>query len=256
MQEQEKKTRTRKAGNKQTENKEAKNIVVESTPIVAVQEEKPEVKAEPMTFTLEQVQKLIDEALAKRESEYKAEAAKQQSGDSIVTMIFQAEVNDANEILLGPNGKYGLITGKHATVTINKRDFVSDFRTTMMQYLLKNRNLIVVSGLTDDERKIYGVDYQQGEYLEPAIYERLIEMGDGVLDVFPRLHKTWQEMIATKFIEAYENGTLKCSRHALIEMNKISKKSYSDLPKEDSRRKGAFWPIIHAMNAVDEGEDE
>ena len=249
MQESEKKTRGRKAATtKATEEKEIESAFIE-------QPESPQKPESAPTFTLEQVQKMIDEALAKREAENAEKSPATPYEDTIVTMIFQAEVNDANELLLGPNGKYGIITGKHATVTIQKRDFVSDFRTTMVQYLLKNRNLIVVSGLTDDERKIYGVDYKQGEYLEPAIYERLIEMGDGVLDMFSQLHPTWQEMIATKFIEAYENGALKCSRDALMEMNKISKENYKNLSKDDPRRKGAFYPIIHAMNAADESDE-
>lgn len=228
MQEQEKKTtRTRKTAEKSTE----------------------------QTFTLEQVQKLIEEALAKRDAETAKAAPVANNNDAVVTMIFQMEVNDSNEMLLGPNGKYGLITGSHATVTIQKRDFISDFRTTMMQYLLKNRNLIVVDGLTDEERKVYGVDYQQGEYLEPAVYDRLIEMGDKVVEFFDKLHPTWQEMIATKFIGAYEDGTLKCSREALIELNKMSKKNYAGLPKDDPRRKGAFYPIIHQMNTADEADE-
>lgn len=228
MQEQEKKTtRTRKTAEKTTE----------------------------QTFTLEQVQKLIEEALAKRDAETAKAAPVVNNNDTVVTMIFQMEVNDSNEMLLGPNGKYGLITGSHATVTIQKRDFISDFRTTMMQYLLKNRNLIVVDGLTDEERKVYGVDYQQGEYLEPAVYDRLIEMGDKVVEFFDKLHPTWQEMIATKFIGAYEDGTLKCSREALIELNKMSKKNYAGLPKDDPRRKGAFYSIIHQMNTADEADE-
>lgn len=228
MQEQEKKTtRTRKTTEKTTE----------------------------QTFTLEQVQKLIEEALAKRDAETAKAAPVANNNDAVVTMIFQMEVNDSNEMLLGPNGKYGLITGSHATVTIQKRDFISDFRTTMMQYLLKNRNLIVVDGLTDEERKVYGVDYQKGEYLEPAVYDRLIEMGDKVVEFFDKLHPTWQEMIATKFIGAYEDGTLKCSREALIELNKMSKKNYAGLPKDDPRRKGAFYSIIHQMNTADEADE-
>lgn len=255
MQDQEKKTRGRKPSVKQTEVKEAEKKPVEYSPNVI---DLPKVvnPIQGVTFTLEQVQKMIEEALAKRDSEHKQEQQQYRNADDVVTMIFQAEVNDANELYLGPDGKYGLITGKHATVTINKRDFVSDFRTTMIQYLLKNRNLIVISGLTDEERKIYGVDYKQGEYLEPAVYERLIEMGDSVVDVFDKLHVTWQEMVATKFVEAYENKTLKCSRDALMKMNKISQKNYANLPKDDARRKGAFYSIIHAMNAADEMVDD
>ena len=216
------------------------------------------VQTEAPTFTQEQVQAMIDAALAKYAEEHKAEPSAEQTAaqpnDGVVTIIWQAEVNDANELLIGPNGKYGVITGKHAVIPIQHRDFVSDFRTTTMQYYLKTRNLIVVDGLTDDERKVYGLEYRQGEYLEPAVYERLIEMGDKVLEIFPKLHPTWREMVATKFTDAYENKTLKCSREALIEMNKISKQDYANLPKGDMRRKGCFWAIIHAMNADDEAD--
>lgn len=211
-------------------------------------------KTVEQTFTLEQVQKLIEEALAKRDAEIK-ESKPMVQNDGVVTMIYQDEVNDSSQIMLGPNGKYGMITGKHATITVQKRDFISDFRTTMVQYLLKNRNLIVIDGLTDEERKIYGLEYKQGEYLEPAVYERLIDMGDEVVNIFDKLHPTWQEMIGTKFIEAYENGTLKCSRDALIALNKMSKKNYAGFGKDDPRRKGAFYAIIHQMNAADESDE-
>lgn len=214
---------------------------------------------EQPTFTQEQVQAMIDAALRKYAEEHKAEPEEEhkaeQQSDGVVTIIWQAEVNDANELLIGPNGKYGVITGKHAVIPIQHRDFVSDFRTTTMQYYLRTRNLIVVDGLTDDERRVYGLEYKQGEYLEPAVYERLIEMGDGVVEIFPKLHPTWREMVATKFTDAYENHTLKCSREALLEMNRISKKDYENLPKGDMRRKGCFWAIIHAMNADDEAEE-
>lgn len=220
-------------------------------------ENKAPVKAEAPTFTEEQVQAMIAEALAKyaaaNQQEQKAE---QPDNDGVVTLIWQAEVNDANELLIGPNGKYGVITGKHAVIPIQHRDFVGDFRTTTMQYFLKTRNLIVVDGLTDDERKVYGLEYQQGEYLEPAVYERLIEMGDAVLEIFPKLHPTWREMVATKFTDAYEKKTLKCSRETLLAMNAISKKDYANLPKGDMRRKGAFYAIIHSMNAEDEMADD
>lgn len=235
----EKKTRTRKAV-KTGETKEA-----------PVQESKQE-----NVFTEEQVRKMIAEAVAKYASENKSEPAHTSPTDGVVTMFWQAEVNDANEIPLGPNGKFGMITGKHAMLTIPKRDFVGEFRTTTIQYYLKSRNLIVIDGLTDDERRVYGLEYKKGEYLEPAVYDRLIEMGDEVLEIFPKLHQTWREMIAVKFLEAFDNQTLKCSRDTLIKLNQISKRDYANLPKEDARRKGGFYEIIHRMNAADEGYEE
>lgn len=213
-------------------------------------------KAEHTMFTEEQVRQMIAEAVARYAQENKQEKQAPAIQDSVVTLIWQAEVNDKNELMLGPNGKYGTITGKHAVIPIPKSAFAGDFRTTTMQHFLKTRNLIVVDGLTDEERKVYGVEYKQGEYLEPAVYDRLLEMGDAILDIFPKLHPTWREMVATLFTEAYENKTLKCSRETLIKLNRISKKDYSGLPQDDVRRKGAFYAIIHAMNAADEDDTE
>lgn len=245
MQEAEKKTRTRKTV----------RTAKEETAVA----EKPVQKAES-TFTEEQVRAMIAEAVAKYAQENAVTAeldTTTNSNDGAVTMFWQAEVNDENQLPLGPNGKYGIITGKNATITVQKRDFIGDFRTTTVQYYLRTRNLVVIDGLTDDERRVYGLEYKNGEYLEPAIYERLIDMGDRVIEVFPKLHKTWKEMVATKFIEAYENKTLKCSRETLMELNRISKRDYANLPKGDIRKKGGFYSIIHAMNAADEsGEDE
>ena len=224
--------------------------------ITQTENKAPEQTSVP-TFTEEQVRAMISEALAKYAAENpQGQLLEAPENDGVVTIIWQAEVNDANELLIGPNGKYGVITGKHAVIPIQHRDFVGDFRTTTMQYFLKTRNLIVVDGLTDDERKVYGVEYKQGEYLEPAVYERLIEMGDDVLEIFPKLHPTWREMVATKFTDAYEKKTLKCSRETLLALNAISKKDYANLPKGDMRRKGAFYAIIHSMNAEDEMADD
>lgn len=209
-------------------------------------------QAEPAqqgTFTLEQVQKMIEEALAKRESSTKEVVA---VSEPLVTMRFQDEVNDRNVIELGNNGKFGQITGKFQTVTVQKRDFIGEFRTNLVQNLLRDRKLIVIDGLTDEERKIYGVDYRQGECLEPAVYDSLINMGDEILDVFPRLSISWKEMVASKFAEAYEKGELKVKRETLLAMNKISQKDYASLPKNDQRRKGAFYEVIHRMNLADE----
>ena len=255
MQEQETKKRGGRA--KKTEEAAKNYIEMESGKEMVIDTETAAKAPETSTFTLEQVQKMIEEALKKRDAEAKKNEGTTAAGtDGVVTMFFQMEVNDANEIHLGPNGKFGTITGKHATITIPKRDFIGEFRTTTVQYLLKNRNLIVVDGLTDAERKIYGVEYQEGEYLEPEVYQRLIDMGDKVLEIFGSLSPAWREMIASKFAEAYENKTLKCSRECLVKLNRISRQDYKDLPKGDERRKGGFYGIIHQMNAVDEAEDE
>lgn len=255
MQEQE----TKRRGRKPAKTTQTETISNEHIATTVEEEEKKERQqtAVPATFTMEQVQKMIEEALAKREAEKKeADAPQQQQTHETVTMMFRDEVNDENVIELGKNAKFGQITGKSATITVEKRDFIGEFRTALVQTLLKKRNLIVIDGLTDEERKVYGLDYQKGEYLEPVVYERLINMGDAILDIFPKLHPSWREMVALKFADAFDNKTLKCSRETLLKLNKISKKDYAHLPKEDVRRKGSFYGIIQRMNAAEEAEDD
>lgn len=225
---------------------------VETIEIKETSEEKLEEKPAQTMLTLEQAQKMIEEALKKQREELEKKPMTATSSDEFVTMIFQAEVNDGNTIPLGPNGKYGQITGKKATITIQKRDFMGDFRDQTVQGLLNSRNLIVVDGLTDEERKIYGLNYEKGEYLEPAVYDRILEMGDDILNVFPKLCAPWRKMVAVKCAEAFENKTLNLSRDTLAKLNAISKKEFAGMPKDDERRKGAFYQIIHAMNAEEE----
>lgn len=222
---------------------------------VKTNKEESNVPSAPV-FTMEQVQKMIEEAIANSKSQEQKKSMTAITADEFVTMVFQAEVNDSNVIMLGPNGKFGQITGKKATITIPKRDFMGEFRTATIQSLLASRNLIVIDGLTDEERNIYGLNYQKGEYLEQDVYEGLINMGDDILNIYPKLHPSWRLMVAVKFADAFENKTLKVSRETLVKLNKISKKDFADLPKDDERRKGAFWQIISAMNAAEESDEE
>lgn len=215
----------------------------------------PEGQPQPPMFTLEQVQKMIAEAVATEMA--KAAPVKNTStpgSDETVTLRFQDEVNDSNVIQLGANSKFGQITGKKATIVISKRDFFGEFRTALVQNLLRNRTLLVIDGLTDEERERHGVLYRNGEYLEEGFYEALTSMGDEIVEVYERLHPTWRHMVAIRCLEAYDRGELEISQKALLEMNRISKKEFANLDPTDSRRKGAFWSIIERMRITeDEG---
>lgn len=206
-------------------------------------------------FTLEQVQKMIEEAVSKKLAEtapVNNNKVAYPTAEETVTLRFQDEVNDTNVINLGANGKFGQITGKKATIVIPKRDFFGEFRTALVQALLRNRTLLVVDGLTDEERERHGVLYNRGEYLEEGYYEALTQMGDEIVDIFRRLHPTWRHMVALRCMEAYDHGKLKISRKALVQMNKISKEEFSKSDALDPRRKGAFRELLDRMNVDEE----
>lgn len=204
------------------------------------------------TFTQEEVQKMIDDALKAFAAQNQPAAPTAAPAEERVVIRFQAEVNDNNEVDLGA---YGRIHGKRANLSISRSDFFGTFRSAVVQNLLAKREMLVISGLTDEEREMYGVSYQDGEVLEAAVYDRLISMGKDLEKIYPKLCRGYKEMVACRFAEAYENHKLEVPRDVLLALNAISKRDHTDLPKDDPRRKGDFWPIISKMNLEEEAEE-
>ena len=207
-------------------------------------------------FTEAQVQDMIAKAVAEAMAKQQTEA-KTSPHEGMVTLRFFDEVNDANVIYLGENGKYGQIVGKRWMGQIPKLAFIGDLRTPLIQKLLEDRNLIVMDGLTDDERRLYNVTYHDGEFVDEKLYERMIHMPEAdLLEIYRNMCPEWRRMVAVRFAEAYANGKLRVTRDALLALNRESKRDNKDLPAGDPRKKGAFWGIIQAMNiAEDESAD-
>ena len=230
----------------------------------AAQEEAKQAEAKKEeTFTADAVQKMIADALKKQQEAFEAQMKEMQKTPTAVVAVepekvvlrWQAEVSDDNEAVFGVNGAYGKITGKRGTLTIPKSEFSSRFLDANILWYLKNRWLIVVSGLTPEELQMYDCDYKEGEVLDRQAFAKLLEMSDEeLLEIFPKLCKSHREMVACRFWTDYSNGGAHTNgRRALIKaLNDISKQDYADtgLPN-DSRKKGMFAPILEAMNKKD-----
>lgn len=221
----------------------------------------PLVNEAPQTFSQDDVQAMIQKALdaQKKEFEKQIEAAKTQvvqvSADSEkVVMRFQAEVSDDNECVFGENAKFGKIVGKRGILTVDKTDFLSSFRDGNVKWMLDNRWLVVLSGLTEEEAELYGVKYKPGEVLDEKAFVKLLDMSDEELEsIYPKLCKSYKEMVARRFVTDWMNGGAHTNgrRELIAKLNAISKEDYKDLPNGDMRRKGAFAPIIEEMNKQD-----
>lgn len=231
------------AAKKATAPKAKSETTVETIPLEA-----PE---KPVTYTEDQVQDLIAKAVAQAMAQNAQPAAA--TAPQMVTLRFVAEVNDRNEIPLGKDGKYGQIIGKRWMGQIDKMAFKGDFRTPLVQALLKKRNLIVMDGLTDEERRIYGVQYADGEVIDEKLYDRMTRMKEeDLLPIYEGLCPEWRRMLAVKFADAYEKGELKVTRDALLSLNKISRRDNRVFEKDDIRRKGAFWQLIQKLNYAED----
>ena len=193
---------------------------------------------------LEEMVRRLQEQLANRDPQI---IQVMNDGEKVV-MRFQSECADDNLAIFGPNGMYGQVTGKVGRVVVPKSEW-SRFYTSEMRYLLDTRQLIVLSGMSEDEREAYGVNYRPGEVLDEKAFRKLVDLGDELLVIYPKLCLAHKEMIARRFIDAYMQGNPKAHDRALVTaLNELSKPDYANLPAKDPRRLGAFYPVIEMMN--------
>lgn len=219
------------------------------------------VTAAPMMYTAEQVAQMVQEAAAKAVAEalkaipQQPQVVQVMADTEKVVMRWMAPVSDENVAVFGENGRYGQVTGKNGTVMVPKSEWSRFYDETMRRFM-DRRWLVVLSGMTDDERKLYNCDYRKGEVLDEKGFANIFAMGDELLDVFDDLCTEHQEMVAKSFCEAAQQGKLDDSWRALVKkLNGMNKKRYKDIPAGDVRKKGMFQPVIELLNGA-EDEDE
>jgi|GEM_PF-1492331 len=158
-----------------------------------------------------------------------------------VQFLWQAEVANDNVVMFGEGGMYGQIVGKSGSFFVPKSE-LSRILTDVNRVYLKRRWLIVVSGLNDDEREALGVDYKEGELLDKRAFSKMVELGDELLDIYPKLCDGHKKMVAQRYMEAYTNSSPYVTRERVTKLNAMSRVNGS---------KGDFTMILEKMNAQD-----
>ena len=160
-----------------------------------------------------------------------------------VVLRFQAEVADDNVATFGPEGMYGQVTGKTGTITVPKSEW-SRFYNESVRNMIYRRWLIVLSGMDEQERELYGCNYKPGEILDEMAFHKLLDLGRDLIAVFPALCDTHKEMVASRFLTAWMDGDSRAmDRDLIVALNELS--------KDDAHKKGMFQPIIEGLNARD-----
>lgn len=227
-------------------------------PVEAVAEQPKEA-----TFTAAQVEEMIAKATADAVAKAMANIPQpaqqttqiiQVADNEKVIMRFQAELADDNIATFGPNGMYGQVTGKRGTVIVPKSEW-SRFYDEATRHMIDDRWLVVISGMDDDERHRFNCDYKAGEVLDEQAFDKLLDMGDELIDIFPMLCVSHQEIVGRRYLDAWYAGDKRVRDRARVtKLNEISKKSYASAEAGDIRRKGIFWPIIEGLNKEDSEE--
>lgn len=161
-----------------------------------------------------------------------------------VHFLWQAEVADYNLVTFGPGGMYGSITGKTGTFSVPKNDLsrILDDRTRRM---IARRWLIVLDGLTDEEREALGVDYKDGEILDRKVFAKMVNLPkDEICEIYSKLCDTHKEMVARRYYEEYQNRNEAVTREKVIALRDMTRDMGLDIQ--------AFQQILVEMNASEE----
>ena len=103
--------------------------------------------------------------------------------EEMVTLLYMGAVAEDSTVSLG---KLGEIIGRGGTRDIPKKEFLQNI-TPAISNRLKDRRLIVLDGLTEEERERYSVNYKDGELLSANVYHKLLSMGEAeVINIFKK----------------------------------------------------------------------
>lgn len=134
-----------------------------------------------------------------------------------VNFLWQAEVSDDNVVSFEP---YGSITGKTGRFFVPKPELsrVLDSRTRMF---LDERWLIILDGLDEDEREALGVNYKEGEILDEKAFNKIVGMGEDILEIFPGLCESHKQIVAKRYYNAWLEKKLPIKRDTVIALYKM-----------------------------------
>ena len=193
-------TRTKKATTKAKEEAAATVDIVKdgSVDVVDVRDEQMKLLSESNAMLMAQIEDMKRQ-LAEVQAQ-KTQVIAYPADTERVQFMWQAPVSDDNEVDFGPGGMYGRIVGKTGSFYVPKNELSRILSADVRSYL-EMRWLIVLNGLTDEEREAMGVDYTKGELLDKKMFRTMVDSGEKLLEVYPKLYKIDKNAAFQRIIE-------------------------------------------------------
>lgn len=191
------------------------------------------------TYTDDEVKTIVAEAVKSALASYKQEHQNDQAvyrKEEYVTLLYIGAIADGTVVSLG---KLGQINKAGSTRDVPKKSFMEGL-TFGVERMLADRSLIVVNGLTAEERERYGLDYKEGELLTQDAFYKLLNYSDSeITAIFQKLCEEHRRVVAKMFLSAYfEKRDNRITAEKVKALNAISKENDKD---------GMFKPILEDM---------
>lgn len=159
--------------------------------------------------------------------------------DPVVKILYIDSAIEQNEIKIGRGRS---ITGSGRVFSVQLAEFEGEFMTPVIMSLIDQRTLIILDGLTDEQREQYHCLYKEGEVLKKeGMFDFLISCDtEKAVAIFKELCKEHRTLVGRRFLEAWDKGDNRITRDKVEALNKISKENYED-------KTGIFTPIVKAF---------
>lgn len=152
------------------------------------------------TYTKAELDAMIAAAVQQAIANYApAPLPAQTAGDSVVTVLFIAEVSKENQLEL-PG--YGAMR-PNSYLEIPKKEFGGKFMSPLARLLIDKRHILVVDGLTKDERIRWNCDYKDGEVLSERVFDHMLDYDTAQLcDIVSHLCDEHKRFVCRRITQA------------------------------------------------------
>ena len=180
---------------------------------------------EEKTYSAEEVSAIVNKAVQEAMANFKAQNSTPVQTVlkvEMVTLLYLGTFAAGTTVALG---KLGSITKAGNTLSVSKDLFLQSMGIPVVDALLRKRELLVIDGLTDEERERFNLAYKKGEILtQKAFYAIMDFPKDEIINIYKQLCKEHKILVAQLYKDAYfERNDSRVNIDTVKELNKVSK---------------------------------
>ena len=195
-------------------------VVIETTETPKTAEAEEITPAEEKKYTESDVDRIVKDAIAAY-AKNAAEATEKEA--KYVTVMYLGAIASGTTVSLG---KLGTFNKPGVPRNIPRDIFLENLGRPVVDHLISARRLIVLDGLTDEERERYGLDYSESEVLSKNAFFKLLDYNKATIcDIFSKMCVQHKRLIAKIYHTAYfENHDARVRAETVKALNVLSKK--------------------------------
>lgn len=184
----------------------------------------------------EMIAKAVKQAIEKTQTQNQSQVVMKKQ--EYVTIVYLGAIAKGTVVFLG--SKLGSLNRAGVPRDVPKDDFLQSLGIPVVDNLLRKKSLIVLDGLTEEEKERFNITYKEGELLTKEAFFKLFDYSPKeVCAIFEKACLEHKELIAKLFYTAYFQD-----RDSRINYETI--KALNDCSKT-IKKEGLFAPILESI---------